>query len=337
MEDFFLKNALQWAERRWGVPPSALKAVRLAQDASQRAYYRVDFEGESRVLLIGPDARENLLYLLLGRQLWYERFPLPRIYDFEPEQGFFLLEDLGESRLDRLVELSETFPYENYQKAIEVLATLHLRGLDAIRKVSEMTYAPYLPEMVYHDEWLYFCKAVELLKTPLSLPQSLEKEAHLLCGEVSYQDKPVLMHRDFQSRNLIFKESSCYILDWQGARLGTPYYDLGSLLFDPYISLSCNIRESLLAFYVEIFRPLEGKDIFVQKFYQSSLMRLFQAIGAYANLTFNLNRPQYGKYIPKAMLSVSFLVDFLNPKIFPRMRDFLKDLNTAIQEGTCSL
>jgi len=44
------------------------------------------------------------------------------------------------------------------------------------------------------------------------------------------------MHRDFQSKNLMIKNEQIFVIDFQGARLGPPSYDLASLLFDPYVN-----------------------------------------------------------------------------------------------------
>ena len=48
----------------------------------------------------------------------------------------------------------------------------------------------------------------------------------------------VLVHRDFQSQNIIVRNGQAYLIDFQGMRPGLAEYDLASLLFDPYVDLS---------------------------------------------------------------------------------------------------
>ena len=48
----------------------------------------------------------------------------------------------------------------------------------------------------------------------------------------------VLVHRDFQSQNIIIRNGHAYLIDFQGMRPGLSEYDLASLLFDPYVGLS---------------------------------------------------------------------------------------------------
>ena len=48
----------------------------------------------------------------------------------------------------------------------------------------------------------------------------------------------VLVHRDFQSQNIIVREEEAYLIDFQGMRPGLAEYDFASLLYDPYVSLT---------------------------------------------------------------------------------------------------
>jgi aminoglycoside/choline kinase family phosphotransferase len=48
----------------------------------------------------------------------------------------------------------------------------------------------------------------------------------------------VLVHRDFQSQNIIIRNGHAYLIDFQGMRPGLSKYDLASLLYDPYVELS---------------------------------------------------------------------------------------------------
>ena len=57
------------------------------------------------------------------------------------------------------------------------------------------------------------------------------------------------MHRDFQSQNIILREGQAYLIDFQGMRPGLAEYDLASLLYDPYVSLTNAERGELKNFY----------------------------------------------------------------------------------------
>ena len=59
----------------------------------------------------------------------------------------------------------------------------------------------------------------------------------------------VLVHRDFQSQNIIVRNGQAHLIDFQGMRPGLAEYDLASLLYDPYVTLSADERTQLLEYY----------------------------------------------------------------------------------------
>src|SRR5436305_13426111 len=61
----------------------------------------------------------------------------------------------------------------------------------------------------------------------------------------------VVVHRDFQSQNIIVRAGHAYLIDFQGMRPGLAEYDLASLLFDPYVRFLAGEREELYSYYVE--------------------------------------------------------------------------------------
>jgi hypothetical protein len=105
-----------------------------------------------------------------------------------------------------------------------------------------------------------------------------------------------LVHRDFQSQNIIVKDGKAYLIDFQGMRRGRQEYDLASLIYDPYMNHSAEEREKLLVLWEEISeeRPLD--DILNM----CAIQRLMQALGAYGNLVSNKNEQWFAQHIPVA-------------------------------------
>jgi len=103
--------------------------------------------------------------------------------------------------------------------------------------------------------------------------------------------EPSLIHRDFQSQNIMIKNGRPVLIDFQGMRQGCLFYDLGSLICDPYVTFEDVERSELLHFYYELLHPPCGLDAFVQNFWMGSVQRLLQALGAYGFLGLkNTNR-----------------------------------------------
>ena len=69
-----------------------------------------------------------------------------------------------------------------------------------------------------------------------------------------------LVHRDLQSQNVMIRNGEPFLIDFQGMRFGSPFYDLGSLLCDPYVEFSSGELDELLSFYYRLARWDLGSD-----------------------------------------------------------------------------
>src|SRR5437763_1390516 len=93
----------------------------------------------------------------------------------------------------------------------------------------------------------------------------------------------VLVHRDFQSQNIIVRSGHAFLIDFQGMRPGLAEYDLESVLFDPYVRFSPAEREELYSYYTER-RGLAPTRQLREVLRLSAVHRLIQALGAYGFL-----------------------------------------------------
>ena len=110
-----------------------------------------------------------------------------------------------------------------------------------------------------------------------------------------------LVHRDLQSRNVMVREGEPFLIDFQGMRFGSPFYDLASLLCDPYVEFEEGEREELLEFYHRMMA--EGPDLadFRNSFWEASAQRLMQALGAYGFLGLRKGLKDFLEPIPAAL------------------------------------
>jgi aminoglycoside/choline kinase family phosphotransferase len=118
----------------------------------------------------------------------------------------------------------------------------------------------------------------------------------------------VLVHRDFQSQNILLRNGQAYLIDFQGMRPGLAHYDLASLLFDPYVELSDAERNELLEHYCG---DKPGAD-FLETLRPCAMQRLMQALGAYGFLGLVKDHKHFLRYIPKAVQSLCEIVGKLD-------------------------
>jgi aminoglycoside/choline kinase family phosphotransferase len=285
------------------------------------------------------DEEENNLWLSLGRLLIEGGLPLPKVYATSKSLKVNLIEDLGNSRLDSLYP-SYQRAAPMYLKAIEILSFWHGKGLILASPIQSKLAKPYTAAFAYENEWNYFIRGLGLLGYPVSHSPSLDAEARNLCalaaeGSIAKDamgDK-VLIHRDFQSRNIMCHRDAVYILDWQGARLGPICYDLASILWDPYTDLDESLKEELIETYLQQSRfygiRVADSTSFRAKLYLIAIVRLMQAIGAYAKLSVTLGKDYY-RFISIAARRLKDLSSRDFPSSFRETKAFLSDLGRCL-------
>src|SRR5208282_5405475 len=107
-----------------------------------------------------------------------------------------------------------------------------------------------------------------------------------------------LVHRDLQSQNVMIRDEKPFLIDFQGMRFGSLFYDLGSLLCDPYVHFSEIERDELLLFYYGLSKRQQEWAEFRHGFWEASAQRLMQALGAYGFLGVNRGLAAYLEHVP---------------------------------------
>ena len=286
-------------------------------DGSERSFYRVSDRKVSLVLVWSPleDQRfpnENDSYVYMGKHLLEKGIPVPEIYGYWRVEGLTLLEDLGSVHLQDAVQSADKRSIGLYRQAVELLLRMQIEATQDLDTSYCFDAPVYDPPFIIRRELEYF--RLSFLEGALGLEIDsayLEGDFSLLAtraGEVGGQ--PFFMHRDFQSRNLMVKGDLIYLIDFQGARLGPPQYDLASLLLDPYVQLPEFIQNELLRLYSRNLSELTGMSVdeFKYRFSHVALCRNLQILAAFSFLTKRKGRPHFAQYIMPAWRSLRRLL-----------------------------
>ena len=94
-------------------------------------------------------------------------------------------------------------------------------------------------------------------------------------------------------------------IDYQGARMAPPAYDVAAVLWDPYHRLDDAMRDRLLAHYINLRTQRSRGDFSEQPFLESlaicRLQRHMQALGAYGFLSTVRRKDYFRKHIPEGV------------------------------------
>jgi NDP-sugar pyrophosphorylase family protein/aminoglycoside/choline kinase family phosphotransferase len=290
---------------------------------SDRKYYRARKPDRSVVIMQCPDNDPDF-----QRHIEYTHFfrryavPVPEIIETHPDKMELFFEDVGDMSLYSWLKCTRNQEEveEIYIKALNILVSIHTT---ATEHVSE---CPLLQNRVFdydHLRWEsnYFLERFVkgIMHSEIKKHSELEEELHKLARTVDSFSKTVV-HRDFQSQNImITKGGFPRLLDFQGARIGPPAYDIASLLWDPYYRLDDHSRDRLLNYYIQEIalhpsfkegrlspqetRRVEkfSEDKFRDTILPCRLQRHMQALGAYGFLSLVKGKKYFLKYIPEGM------------------------------------
>jgi aminoglycoside/choline kinase family phosphotransferase len=243
---------------------------------------------------------------MIGRHLWRRGQLGPEFYSSDPDAGLFLIEDLGDVPLaDWAGREPDWGQNAMYGRTVALMADLHTSGLEGFDPDWCFQTKRYDRDLILERETGYFLNDFIRGYVGKKIDNgNAASEFSTLADAALAGSETVLMHRDFQSRNVMIKTGWPRLIDFQGARPGPPGYDLASLLYDPYADLESRQRNTLCEYYVE--RRLAAQADFDEKRLLKSLpylaaCRLLQALGAFGYLTRVQQKPWFEQHIPTAL------------------------------------
>lgn len=279
----------------------------LGQDGSDRLYYRTQVYPSSVIIMhYGKEKKENSYYVPVARFLKSLKLNVPEVTYDDPESGIVVVEDLGNTCLYHAVlRRPRSQVLRHYEDVIQQILALHRKGgslyeIRPFRLSLPFTRKTYLWESSYFEE--NFLTEVLNFKMSVELKNRFDSDRTSL-AQVLSEERRVLIHRDLQSKNIMIKRNRVYFIDFQGMRYGLPQYDLASLLYDPYVALTEEERESLYHDYLaQAGASLVGEQPHFRRIYQFCILqRLMQALGAYGFLGLKKGKRQFLQYIPVAV------------------------------------
>ncbi len=275
-------------------------AILIGTGGSDRQYYRVGKNKGSVVLMQcredDPDFRRQLEFTRFFRK---HSIPVPDLIDVDSEKMSASFEDLGDLSLYGWLKCARTREEIEliYGRVLDILFLLHTKTSEHIAE------CPSLLQRVFNYDHLrwetgYFLErfagGIQHIETVRLY--ALEEEFHGLALKVDAFPKTIV-HRDFQSQNIMITKGGIpRVIDYQGARIGPPAYDVASILWDPYYRLDDEVRDKLLEHYLrQTNLPLSHTLL------PCRLQRNMQALGAYGYLSMVKGKQYFLKHVPEAL------------------------------------
>jgi aminoglycoside/choline kinase family phosphotransferase len=215
--------------------------------ASTRRYFRVAVPGGTAVAMFVPEGakpeevangdgpRSRWPFLEIRDLLAAHGVDVPAVYAEDTDRGWLLLEDLGDDTLAAVLASNPERKEELYTRAVGDLARAQasLARLPPSCVVASRAFDYELLHWEIHHfrEWALEARGIVLSAADRAVFDGI---ADRLARSIAELPR-VVVHRDYQSRNLMVRASGalCWI-DFQDALLGPRVYDLVALLNDSY-------------------------------------------------------------------------------------------------------
>ncbi len=322
-KDTRLQDLTNWIHQ--DLPDASIEVA--SADASFRRYFRIHHNGKTLIAMDAPPAQEDCApFIDITQRLRKVKVHAPEIIKQDLEQGFLLMEDLGDTPY--LDQLNQQTADKLYADALDALIRIQQADTQGLPEYNEKLL---LEEMQLMPEW--FLKT-HLGITPTAEQQKIIERTLTVITTLVLQQPQVFVHRDYHSRNLMITQpDNPGVIDYQDAVLGPISYDLVSLLRDCYISWS---NEKIAEWAMGFKAQAEAKGLmdkvpeatFIQWFDIMGLQRHIKVLGIFARLN---HRDAKANYLNDLPLTLHYVIQA--GKKYPLIRPLIDLFNEwGVQE-----
>lgn len=272
-------------------------------DASFRRYFRVTFDGDTRIAMDAPPEREDCRPFVQVAQLMREAgLHVPEVIAGDIDRGFLLLTDLGDTTY--LHALIDTNADALFADAIDALIAWQCASRPGV--LPPYDRALLQREMDLFPEW-YVGRHLALVLSDAQC-ETLAGVTRLLADSALAQPA-VYVHRDFMPRNLMLSKPNPGVLDFQDAVYGPITYDVASLFRDAFISWP---EERVLDWTVRYWERAKRAQLpvdadfggFYRAFEWMGLQRHLKVLGIFARIRYRDGKPDYLEDAPRFLAYV---------------------------------
>src|SRR5271167_4831640 len=318
-------------EQHFHSPAARAERLQGQLGGSGRKIIRLSGENISAIGILYDVREENVAFLEFSRHFRRHGLPVPEIYAEDLSHGAYLEEDLGGTTLFEFLSehrggaVIAPEAVAAYRKVVAVLPRFQVEaGRDLNYKVCYPRASFDRQSIAWDLNYFkyYFLKLAGIAFNE----QALEDDFGRLTKFLLSAGHDYFLYRDFQSRNVMWRDGQPFFLDYQGGRRGALQYDIASLLYDAKADLPPELRQQLLDYYFDTltnFAPV-ARDEFMRYYYPYVYVRVMQALGAYGFRGFYERKTHFLQSVPYALKNLRWLLQHAELPSMPSLMQALR-------------
>jgi aminoglycoside/choline kinase family phosphotransferase len=289
-------------------------------DASFRRYERLKHGEKSAILMDAAPPKEDVRpFVNIDGYLRRRGLNAPEIYASDVEKGFLLLEDFGTDLFSTVLSgnspLSKSYTEkELYIAAIDVLVDLHRATLPT--NMPDYDDKLLLKECALFTQW--FMPHIECAE----FNKEAEEEYLAIWKDLIKLQKitdDVVVLRDYHADNLLWLPEQegvkrVGLLDFQDAVIGSPIYDLVSLLEDARRDVDLLTVSAVIDYYIDTRKRINREE-FMAAYSILAAQRNCKIVGIFARLAIRDKKARYLDYLPRVWKHIEY--DIAHPVLQP--------------------
>ena len=302
--------------------------IPLQGDAGLRSYYRIkESDDRSYILMDCPPTNCSIdPFIEIAHYLRSQNFSSPEIFHFDSKKGFIILEDFGDVSVKNVIQNS---PHDlhlrknTYSSMLDVLILLQQNIPTFSLKIYDNNLL--LNELKLFTEW-YILYRLKRNLSIIELDDFKDIWQRILNHQLSFNNCLVL--RDYHVENIMYLESykgikSLGLLDFQDAIIGSPIYDVISVLEDARIKVPRAFALDCLKYFAAE-KKLELPDVLVD-YHILGAQRNLRILGVFARKYIRDKNGNYLRYIPLVLEYLNY--DLSHPIMLKLKNWFSKIIN----------
>ena len=302
-------------EQHFHSPVDRVQPLQGQLGGSGRNIIRLANANLSAIGILYDVREENVAFLEFSRHFRRHGLPVPEVYAEDLSHGAYLEEDLGDTTLFEFLSNNRAGQniapqvVEAYRQVVAVLPRFQIEAGRGLNYKLCYPRASFDRQSIAWDLNYFKYYFLRLAAIPFN-EQALEDDFGRLTKFLLSAPRDYFLYRDFQSRNVMWRQGRPFFLDYQGGRKGALQYDIASLLYDAKADLPPELRQQLLEHYLDTLAGFITlpREAFMQYYYAYVYARIMQALGAYGFRGFYERKTHFLQSVPYALKNLRWLL-----------------------------